>query len=87
MSALPPSRNPRPAAAVRQGVISPWRAAGARLPDRTVNIKEHMMDSKSFANGNGSGPGMRPGSPVPKYLLSTAVVDAKAMTATFWDFM
>jgi hypothetical protein len=50
-----------------------------------------MTASKSMANGSGNsfanGPDMRAGSPVPKHLLSPAVLDARAMTTTFWDLL
>jgi hypothetical protein len=46
---------------------------------------------RSSYNGNGSnyanGPDMRAGSPVPKHLLSPAVLDARAMSITFWDLL
>jgi hypothetical protein len=46
---------------------------------------------RSSYNGNGNsfanGPDMRAGSPVPKQLLSPAVLDARAMTTTFWDLL
>jgi hypothetical protein len=42
-----------------------------------------------MSNGCGgstyNGPGMRLGSPVPKYLLDRSVVDAKALSTTFWE--
>lgn len=47
------------------------------------------MKDKSHANGNGSsyanGPDMRTGSPVPPWLRSPAVTDARAVATTFWD--
>lgn len=49
------------------------------------------VSTRSSYNGNGqsiaNGPDMRAGSPVPKHLLSPAVVDARAMTTTFWDLL
>jgi hypothetical protein len=47
--------------------------------------------ARSSYNGNGNsfanGPDMRAGSPVPKHLLSPAVLDARAMAITFWDLL
>lgn len=49
------------------------------------------VSMRSSYNGNGqniaNGPDMRAGSPLRKDLVSPAVVDAKAMTVTFWDLL
>lgn len=47
------------------------------------------MNDKSYANGGGNNVGNGAtghNSPVPKYLLSPAYLDAKAVSTTFWDF-
>jgi hypothetical protein len=48
-------------------------------------------NGKSVNNGNGATGGnsqdMRAGSPVPQHLASPAVIDAKAVTMTFWDLL
>jgi hypothetical protein len=48
------------------------------------------MDARSHANGNGpceGGSDMRMGSPVPFYMRTPAVLDARATSTTFWDLL
>jgi hypothetical protein len=43
-----------------------------------------VTSTRSSYNGNGASVG---NGPAPKYLQSPAVVDAKAITVTFWDLL